>query len=202
MIILLLDVGTGNLRSVYKSLESLGAQVRRTSDPKLIALADKIILPGVGAFGDFMLGLQGRGLDQSLLEYANRGRPLLGICVGMQVLFEVGEEMGNHLGLGLLPGRVVRFPNFTDLKVPHTGWNQIEPVRSSPLLCGLGEDVYAYFNHSFYCLPSVDGLAAALTNYGLQFTSLVQRDNIFGVQFHPEKSQKVGLKILENFLAL
>jgi len=198
----LIDVGTGNIRSVYKSLESLGAQVRLTSDPKMIKLAGKIVLPGVGAFGDFMQGLRERGLDQSLWEHADRERPLLGICVGMQSLFEIGEEKGNHQGLCLLPGRVVRFPAFPFLKVPHTGWNQIEPVRSSPLLQGLSEDFYAYFNHSFYCLPSDDDLAVAFTNYGLQFASLVQRDNIFGVQFHPEKSQKVGLKVLENFLAL
>jgi glutamine amidotransferase len=196
----LIDAGTGNLRSVYKGLESLGAQVLLTSDPKQIAQAGRVVLPGVGAFGDFMKGLRARGLEIPILEFYQRGNPLLGICVGMQAFFEVGREMGEHRGLGFLSGQVLHFPAFEKLKVPHTGWNQLWPQRNSLLLRAIDAGEYAYFNHSFYCEPGEAGAVLACTDYGINFASAVQRGNLYGVQFHPEKSQRVGLKILNNFL--
>lgn len=199
--IILIDAGTGNLRSVHKALESLGAQVTLTADPQAIVNGHKLVLPGVGAFGDFMGGLRLRRIEAPLLEAARRGVPLLGICVGMQALFETGEELGEHQGLGLLPGRVIRFPGPIGLKVPHTGWNQLMTRAGSPLWKDVRAGDYVYFNHAYYCAPSNSADTAATTEYGLQFTSAVQRNRIFGVQFHPEKSQNVGLQILANFLA-
>jgi glutamine amidotransferase len=146
-----------------------------------------------------MLGMHEKGLDEAVIDFAQQGKPILGICVGMQALFEVGEEMGDHPGLGLLPGRVVRFPDFKDIKVPHTGWNQINPCRESPLLVDLPEGSYAYFNHSYYCAPKNEKDSAAMTDYGITFTSAVQHGCVYGVQFHPEKSQLVGRQILANF---
>ncbi len=201
--VVLIDAGTGNLRSVHKALEAVGAQVVRTTDPETVRQGTRLVLPGVGAFGDFMAGLRERGLEEAVLEAVRRGVPLLGICVGMQALFEVGEEMGLHAGLGLLPGRVVAFPptlREQGLKIPHTGWNFVEWVRENPLRSGLEEGGYAYFNHSFYCQPSREEDVIARTEYGLTYASAVQRENLLGVQFHPEKSQRVGLRVLENFL--
>jgi imidazole glycerol-phosphate synthase subunit HisH len=198
----LIDAGTGNLRSVYKALENLGASVDLTSDPGVVSRASKIVLPGVGAFGDFMIGLRQRGLVEPILNAITHQVPTLGICVGMEALYEISEEMGNHPGLGLLPGKVVHFPVFTDLKIPHTGWNQLHFKNQSPLVGGLQEGDYAYFNHSYYCAPLDDSFTIAWTDYGIPFTSMIQRGNLFGVQFHPEKSQRVGLSILGNFLAL
>ena len=198
----LIDAGTGNLRSVYKALETLGADVELTSDPSDVLRATKIVLPGVGAFGDFMIGLHQRGLAEPILQANTRQVPILGICVGMQAMYELSEEMGKHDGLGILPGRVVHFPAFTDLKIPHTGWNQLHFTRKSPLVEGLQEDDYAYFNHSYYCAPLDDSFTVAWTDYGIPVTSVVQKGHIFGVQFHPEKSQRVGLTILRNFLEL
>jgi glutamine amidotransferase len=198
----LIDAGTGNLRSVYKALENLGGRVELTSDPGTVARASKIVLPGVGAFGDFMSGLRQRGLVEPLLDTIARQVPILGICVGMQALYEISEEMGKHPGLGLLPGKVVHFPAFADLKIPHTGWNQLHFKNQTPLVDGLAEGDYAYFNHSYYCAPHDESFTVAWTDYGIPFTSMIQRGNIFGVQFHPEKSQRVGLSILGNFLAL
>ncbi len=200
--ITLIDAGTGNLRSVFKALEQLGANVKLTSEPGVVEHASKIVLPGVGAFGDFMGGLQQRRLAEPIIDAIARQVPTLGICVGMQALYEISEELGNHPGLGLLPGKVVHFPSFTDLKIPHTGWNQLHLKNPSPLVHGLQDGDYAYFNHSYYCAPSDDSFTIASTDYGISFTSAIQRANIFGVQFHPEKSQRVGLSILGNFLAL
>lgn len=200
--IVLIDAGTGNLRSVQKALESLGAKVLRTSDPGEVASAHKVVLPGVGAFGDFMSGLRKRGLEAAVQDVANRGVPLLGICVGMQALFEIGEEMGQHAGLGLLPGRVLCFPESLGVKVPHTGWNQVEPKDEAPLFAGVQPGSYVYFNHSYYCQPGEPADVSAFTEYGLRFACAVGRANLYGVQFHPEKSQRVGLKILENFIGM
>ncbi len=201
--VVLIDAGTGNLRSVHKALEAVGGRVTRTADPDVVRRADRLVLPGVGAFGDFMAGLRARGLDAAVLEAVRRGVPLLGICVGMQALFQVGEEMGEHAGLGLLPGRVVAFPpelHAQGLKIPHTGWNRVAWVRPNPLAAGLEPGGYAYFNHSYYCCPTDADDPIARTAYGLTFVSAVQRDNLLGVQFHPEKSQRFGLRLLENFL--
>jgi glutamine amidotransferase len=201
--IYLIDAGTGNLHSVENSLASLGVRVRRVNMPEELPAGARIVLPGVGAFARFMDGLRANGLDESLANAARRGDPLLGICVGMQALFDVGEEMGEHAGLGILPGRVTPFSPDKGLKIPHTGWNQlIKQGSGGPLFKNLPDGEYAYFNHSYYCRP-VDGSdSSALTDYGINFNSMVARGNILGVQFHPEKSQRVGLQILRNFIEL
>ena len=198
--VILIDAGTGNLRSVQKALESVGANVLRTDDPRKVLAGEKIILPGVGAFGDFMSGLHALELESVIKDVAVRGVPLLGICVGMQALFDVGEEMGEHAGLGLLPGRVARFAESLSVKIPHTGWNQLTVKKDVLLFDQVSDGAYVYFNHSYYCQPQNSSDVIATTEYGLRYACAVQHKNIFGVQFHPEKSQTVGLQILENFL--
>ncbi len=206
------------MRSVLKALETVGAEVRLVRDPAPIPDAEKIVLPGVGAFGDCIASLHRVGLVDALYQAVEMGKPLLGICVGMQVLFEEGEERGHHTGLGLLPGRVVRFADdliAQGLKIPHTGWNQIEPTPNappqrgqgasptmvSPLLYGLPHHAWAYFNHAYYC-QALPEHVLAVTDYGGPFPSVVGREHIYGIQFHPEKSQRVGLRILRNFVEL
>ena len=196
--IALVDYDLGNLRSVEKALETIGADVQLTSDPEVILAAEKVVLPGVGAFGDGMVGLRRYRLVEVIPEVVRRGTPLLGICVGMQVLFEEGEEHGRHQGLGLLPGRVRRFET-PDLKVPQTGWNQILPARETMLLDGLLPGDYAYFNHGYYCDAAPEDTLAQ-TEYGVRYASVVGRGRLYGVQFHPEKSQRVGMTILRNFV--
>jgi imidazole glycerol-phosphate synthase subunit HisH len=198
--VVLIDAGTGNLRSVQKALESIGANVLRTDDPDKVVNAKKVVLPGVGAFGDFMSGLRARGLEPVIKDVVARGIPLLGICVGMQALFDIGEEMGEHAGLGLLSGRVARFAESLSVKIPHTGWNQLTAKSDALLFDQVNDGAYVYFNHSYYCQPWNSSDVVAETDYGLRYACAVQRDNIFGVQFHPEKSQRVGLQILKNFL--
>jgi imidazole glycerol-phosphate synthase subunit HisH len=198
--VILVDAGTGNLHSVHNALQHLGAEVTLTDDPAVVRGGGRIILPGVGAFGHFMTGLHERGLDAVLLEVVRRGDPLLGICVGMQAFFQSSEEMGEHAGLAFLEGHVLHFPYQPDLKVPHTGWNQLWPQTPSKLLNDLSAGAYAYFNHAYYCAPTASEDILALTDYGLRYASIVQRQNLFGVQFHPEKSQVVGLSILDNFI--
>lgn len=198
--ILLLDVGTGNLRSVQKALEAVGAEVVRSDSPQSLAHFPKIVLPGVGAFGDFMVRLRALGLEEAIREALGRGAALLGICVGMQALFESSAEMGFHRGLGLLKGHVVRFATPSHLKVPHTGWNELILLREHVLLAGLSEQPFAYFNHSYYCAPEHAEDCLAESEYELTFASVVGREGVCGVQFHPEKSQKVGLKLLQNFV--
>jgi glutamine amidotransferase len=200
--IALIDYGAGNVRSVHKALEAVGAEVQITRDPDLTLTADKVVLPGVGAFGDCMAGLRRAGLVDALHRVVQMGKPLLGICVGMQVLFEEGEELGFHAGLGLLPGRVVRFADHlvaNGYKIPHTGWNQIEPVAQGPLFDDLPPGAWAYFNHAYYCQVRPEHILA-VTDYGLAFPSVVGQGQIYGIQFHPEKSQQVGLHILRNFV--
>jgi glutamine amidotransferase len=199
--IALIDHGVGNLRSVQKALQAVGADVILTADPKTILNAQKVVLPGVGAFADAMGGLAARNLDDVIKSVARKRTPLLGICVGMQMLFQVSEEHGEHQGLGLLPGRVLRFKSEAE-KIPQTGWNKINPVTGVPLLRGLKPDSYAYFNHSYYCQPELSSDLLAYTDYGIRYASVVGRDLLFGVQFHPEKSQQVGLLILRNFVEL
>jgi imidazole glycerol-phosphate synthase subunit HisH len=195
----LVDAGTGNLHSVNNALRSLGYNIQITVDPADLQRGGRVILPGVGAFAAFMNGLKERGLVEALIDVVRRGDPLLGICVGMQALFTLGEEMGQTPGLDVLPGKVVRFPNFPDRKVPHTGWNQLWFENGSLLLQDLPPGSHAYFNHSFYCQPDETSDILTRTDYGLDFASAVQRQNLFGVQFHPEKSQRVGQQILANF---
>ncbi|NOT05381.1 MAG: imidazole glycerol phosphate synthase subunit HisH [Anaerolineales bacterium] len=198
--IILIDAGTGNLRSVQKALEAVGANVLRTDDPHKVLFGEKIILPGVGAFGDFMSGLRARGLEDAINDVVKRGVPLLGICVGMQALFDIGEEMGEHKGLGLLQGKVVKFADSLSVKIPHTGWNQLEAAKDARLFDQVNDEAYVYFNHSYYCQPWNSSDVLATTDYGINFACAVRHENIFGVQFHPEKSQAVGLQILKNFL--
>jgi glutamine amidotransferase len=196
---LLIDAGTGNLHSVHNALLALGYNVRVSSDPADLTTPGRVILPGVGAFGSFIQGLRDRGLVEPLQAACRRGDPLFGICVGMQALFDISEEMGEHPGLALLPGRAVRFPDFPDQKVPHTGWNQLWFEPGAALFRGLPAGAYAYFNHSFYCANQAPSDCAARTDYGFEFTSAVQHGSLVGVQFHPEKSQRVGQKVLQNF---
>ena len=198
--IVLIDAGTGNLRSVQKALEAVGANVLRTDDPKKVVSGGRVVLPGVGAFGDFMSGLRARELEEAVNDTVQRGIPLLGICVGMQALFEIGEEMGEHKGMGLLQGKVVKFADSLSVKIPHTGWNQLEARNDARLFDQVDAGAYVYFNHSYYCQPQNSPDILATTDYGINYACAVQRENIFGVQFHPEKSQAVGLKILKNFL--
>ena len=201
-----IDYGAGNLRSVLHALKHLGARdMRLVQDPDQLHGAEKIILPGVGAFGAGMEQMREQKLVAPLKAALKAGVPYLGICVGMQILYEVGEEMGEHEGMGILGGRVLRFPHFPDRKVPHMGWNHLN-IRGEPdLLAGLDERSYAYFVHSYYCAPSEDDTVISSVDYGIDFAAIVQRDNIYGVQFHPEKSQSTGLRILSpasNFLRL
>ncbi len=204
--VVLIDAGTGNLRSVQKALESVGANVLRTDDPDKVLTAKQVVLPGVGAFGDFMSGLRARGLDVALKEVVAREVPMLGICVGMQALFEIGEEMGDHEGLGLLKGTVVKFADSLSVKIPHTGWNQLKVTRrglrqnDALLFDQIKDEAYVYFNHSYYCQAGDSSDVIATTDYGINYACAVRHENIFGVQFHPEKSQAVGLQILKNFV--
>lgn len=198
-----IDYGASNLRSVVHALDYLGAEdMRIVHTPHELRGADKIILPGVGAFGAGMQQLHKQGLVNPIKDAVYSGTPYLGICLGMQFLFEYSDEMGDHEGLRLLPGRVTRFPNTPGLKVPHMGWNQLQPHRSSRLLDGIQSDNSAYFVHSYHCVPANPDDIVATVDYGIDFTAVVQRDNIYGVQFHPEKSQRTGLQLLQNFLEM
>jgi imidazole glycerol-phosphate synthase subunit HisH len=196
-----IDYGAGNLRSVLHALNHLGAEnVRVVQEPHDLRGAERIILPGVGAFGAGMQQLHRQGLAQPLTEAAHAGIPFLGICVGMQFLFERSDEMGDHQGLGVISGYVTRFPKMSGLKVPHMGWNQIRIHQPSPLTTGLVDDSYGYFVHSYHCVPTRRDDVMASADYGMSVVAIVQHNNVYGVQFHPEKSQKMGLRIYTNFL--
>jgi glutamine amidotransferase len=200
--IVIVDYGMGNLRSVQKALEKVGAAGEISSDPHRLAEADKLILPGVGAFRDAIARLREAGLVPPILEHVRAGKPFLGICLGLQLLFTRSYEDGEHTGLGLFPGEVVRFPSVPDLKVPHMGWNQLRVIRRAPHLADLPAHASVYFVHSYYVVPRDAGLVATQTDYPTPFTSSIWHDNVFATQFHPEKSQRVGLGILHNFAAL
>jgi len=202
--IAIIDYGMGNLRSVQKALEKLGADdIEIVSDAERLSLSDKAILPGVGAFKDTMIGVEERGLKKVIREYIESGKPYLGICMGLQILFDESEEGGLNKGLGLLKGRVKRFKPSGGLKVPHMGWNQLkfqEDAGACPLLKGVKDDSYFYFAHSYYVASVNREIIAGMTDYGAEFASMIWKDNIYAVQFHPEKSQNTGLKMLKNFI--
>lgn len=209
--IAIVDYNIGNVRSVQKAVEratgDAGSQqeVILTGDPATLLRADGVILPGVGAFGACVTNLRQAQLSSVVREVAVQGTPLLGICVGMQMLFDFSEEMGEWRGLGLLPGRVRRFEHKLStfsppLRVPQIGWNQLHPVRTDPLLAGIGDGAFAYFVHSYYCDAADPADVLATTDYGISYASVVQHGRIWGIQCHPEKSQKVGLRILSNFV--
>lgn len=202
--ITIVDYGMGNLRSVQKGFEKVGFDARVTADPREVEQADKLVLPGVGAFRDCMDNLRRGGFIEPILGHIDAGRPFLGICLGLQLLFTESEEFGRHEGLDIIPGKVVRFPDDMRqggevLKVPHMGWNQIEIRRAAPIFRGVEEGTSVYFVHSYRVVPDDESLVATVTDYGVSFCSSVWKDNVMATQFHPEKSQRVGLKILENF---
>jgi imidazole glycerol-phosphate synthase subunit HisH len=193
----IVDYGSGNLRSVQKAFEKLGVAAMVTSDPEAVAAASRLVLPGVGAFGDAMRELQSRGLVEPIVAHARADRPFLGICMGLQLLFETGFEHGSHAGLGVLPGDVIRFELADSLKVPHMGWNT---ARWQAAWQPPGAADYFYFVHSYHARPADPSIIAALTDYGGEFCSAVRRGRLFATQFHPEKSQAAGLRLLGSWL--
>jgi imidazole glycerol-phosphate synthase subunit HisH len=200
--IALIDYGSGNLRSAEKALTRVGAPVRIVNRPDDVAAASAVVLPGVGAFGDCIRNLSQHGLDLAIRQHIATGKPFLGICVGLQMLFESGEENPGVAGLGLLPGTVPRFIA-NGRKVPHMGWNRLRLRQPNcPLLTGVADGSFVYFVHSYYGAPRYNSVVAATTEYGVEFASVLWSGNVFATQFHPEKSQAVGLKMLENFVYL
>lgn len=200
----ILDYGMANLRSVQKGFEQVAGRAQIITEPEQIDRADKFVLPGVGAFQDAVATLRQRGHDQAIKRHIDRGKPFLGICLGLQMLFDVGYEDGEHRGLGVFRGACVRFDvdETMGLKVPHMGWNQLNIRRPSPILKGLPDGAGVYFVHGYYAAPQDDSVVASTTDYGRPFVSSIWKDNVMATQFHPEKSQKVGLQILSNFAGL
>lgn len=202
--VVIVDTGSGNLRSVAKALAHVGGRPEVTGDPDAIRRAERVVVPGQGAFGAFVRAMRARGLEQALREAIASGRPFLGICLGLQVLFEESEEQGPVPGLGVLPGRVVRFrPAAPACKVPHMGWNQVRRAGGAaedPLLAGVPDGAWFYFVHSYYVAPARAADVALTCEYDAPFAAAVRRDNVFACQFHPEKSQRAGLRLLSNFV--
>jgi len=203
-LIAILDYDMGNLRSVQKAFEHLGVHAYVTRKPDLISEADKLVVPGVGAFRDCMENLKHYKLIEPIREHIEAGKPYLGVCLGMQVLMTESEEFGLTPGLNIIPGKVVRFAESEELKVPHMGWNQIKKASGlkNSIFQNIPDQSHVYFVHSYYVVPKDKKVITTTTNYGIDFCSSLQKDNIFAVQFHPEKSQEIGLKILENFAKL
>ncbi|MBM3255271.1 MAG: imidazole glycerol phosphate synthase subunit HisH [Candidatus Omnitrophica bacterium] len=203
MTIAIIDYGMGNIHSVQKALQLSGGQAVVTNNPGKIKSADKIVLPGVGAFSDALLELEKQGLVSALKEAIKEGKPFLGICLGMQLLFKSSEEAKGSFGLDVLKGKVDRFKSKPGLKVPHMGWNQLKiKKRDCPLLKNIEDNAFVYFCHSYYPKNQDKEATAAATDYGIEFSSILWQDNLYGVQFHPEKSQLLGLSMLKNFVEL
>jgi glutamine amidotransferase len=205
--IAVVDYGVGNLRSVFKALEAAGASAEVITRPSAMDGCAGVVLPGVGAFGDAAANLRAAGFEQPIVDWVSDDRPLLGICVGLQLLFDLSEEMGLTAGLSIVPGRVVRFDGEPGggelrLKVPQIGWNQLQHDGADPLLAGVPSGAYAYFVHSYYCRPADPIDVVATTEYGIPYASVVRRGSAWGIQCHPEKSQAVGLRILANFIRM
>jgi glutamine amidotransferase len=208
--IAIIDSGIANLRSVQKGFERVGGEARIVEEPRLLSEAAGIVLPGVGAFADGIAKLTRQGFVEPLRRAIEQGKPVLGICLGLHFLFSESEEFGVHAGMDLLPGRVRRFAGDmpdpavrgATLKVPHMGWNRVRTVRPAPILAGLPEEPFFYFVHSYYVEPADQNVTAGITEYGSPFTSVIWRNNLFATQFHPEKSQAAGLRLLENFAGL
>lgn len=197
--ITIVDYGMGNLRSVHKAFERVGAEARISSDAEEIRQADKLVLPGVGAFRDAIQHLRDQHLVEPILEYIQSGRPFLGICLGLQMLFTTSYEDGEYQGLDVFPGKVLRIQAPPGMKVPHMGWNQLQIRRRPPILNGIPDQANVYFVHSYYVAPEDASIVATETDYGTLFTSMVWKDNVVAAQFHPEKSQQIGLQMLKNF---
>jgi imidazole glycerol-phosphate synthase subunit HisH len=195
--IAIIDYGMGNLRSVEKGFLKVGVNARVVTDPQAVDDASAVVLPGVGAFRDCMRNLEQASLLEPVVRTIQKGKPYLGICLGLQILFTESEEFGIYKGLDILKGKVVRFQ--VNLKVPHMGWNNVKILHGPPIFDGINDDSFFYFVHSFYVAPDDNNIVAATTDYGVTFTSMVWKENIFATQFHPEKSQDAGLRILRNF---
>lgn len=200
--IAIIDYDAGNIKSVEKALQFLGQDVKITDCPQEILAADKVILPGVGAFGDAMENLKCRELDQVIHQVVERGTPFLGICLGLQLLFERSDEMPGIEGLGILPGEILRIPAAEGLKIPHVGWNSLHLENNGRLFKNIEEQAYVYFVHSYYLKAEEESCVKASTEYGTHIHASVEKGNVFACQFHPEKSGDVGLKILKNFVDL
>ena len=200
--ITIVDYGMGNLRSVQKAIEKVGGRAEVTCDPDRVRRAGRVILPGVGAFADAIAELHRTGLGEAFVEVVRAGRPCMGVCLGLQLLFDVSEEDGEHRGLGLIPGRVVRFDPAGGLKVPHMGWNTLRITRPAPILAGIEPEPSVYFVHSYHGRAADPGHVAAEADYPDPFPAIVWRDNLLACQFHPEKSQAVGLAMYANFAAM
>jgi glutamine amidotransferase len=200
--ITIIDYGMGNLRSVQKAFEHIGTDAEIASTPDQIASASHLVLPGVGAFRDAAAELQKQGFVEPIRQHIAAEKPFLGICLGLQLLFDVSFEDGEYQGLGVVPGNVVRFDKDLEEKVPHMGWNQLQRSGASRLLNGIPEDAHFYFVHSFYVAPTDESVVAGRTTHGECFVSMIERGNLFATQFHPEKSQRAGLKLLSNFAAI
>lgn len=200
--IAIIDYGAGNLHSVKNTLDFLGAKSIITSNTKQILNADKVILPGVGAFGDAMMSLEARGLIDVIYKMVESKKPFLGICLGLQLMFSESEETPGVKGLGIFKGKIVKIPEKPNLKIPHMGWNDIKLTKQSRVLKDLGEEPFVYFVHSYYLQAEDENVVSAFTEYGSRLDIAVEHENVFATQFHPEKSGKTGLKILENFINL
>lgn len=200
--IAIIDYDAGNIKSVEKAIQSLGEEVIVSRDAEVLLNAEKVILPGVGAFGDAMDKIRSYGLEEVIHRIVKKGTPFLGICLGLQLMFEESDETPGVKGLGILPGKILRIPDAEDLKIPHMGWNSLHFEKETKLFQGIKEGAYVYFVHSYYLKAEDEGIVAASTEYATHIHAAVEKDNVYACQFHPEKSSEVGLAILKNFIEL